>query len=341
MDFQENDNLSQSPEPIPEPVQNQSATKPRKKRTGWRIFWGIVLAMSVLANILLFVMLIAVVAVFATGRRGVFTEEVIKEGPRTAKITVINVEGIIDDKQARDVWSQLKSAKKDKWVKGLIIRVNSPGGLVSSSDQIYNELLKYRSETGNMRGIAASGGYYTSVGCDKIIAEPTVITGSVGVIMGYLVLQELLEEKLGIQPIIEKSGLKKDWPSSFQMPTEEQRQYLQDKLIKPAYERFVQVVADGRGELSLDEVKALADGSIYNTAEALEEKMIDGIGYIDDAIEMVLAMAEIEKAQVVEYRKPFSFSDFITSRGKNALGIDRDALYELSSPRLLYLWNGY
>ncbi len=346
MDFEENDNLSQSPEPIPDPAQNQPATKPRKKRTGWRIFWGIVLAMSVLANILLFVVLIGVVAVFATGQRGVFTEEVIKEGPRTAKIAVIDVEGIIDDKQARDVWSQLKSARKDKWVKGLIIRVNSPGGLVSSSDQIYNELLKYRSETGKpvvafMRGIAASGGYYTSVGCDKIIAEPTVITGSVGVIMGYLVLQELLEEKLGIQPIIEKSGLKKDWPSSFQMPTEEQRQYLQDKLIKPAYERFVQVVADGRGELSLDEVKALADGSIYSTAEALEEKMIDGIGYIDDAIEMVLAMAEIEKAQVVEYRKPFSFSDFITSRGKNALGIDREALYELASPRLLYLWNGY
>jgi len=133
MDFEENDNLSQSPEPIPDPAQNQPATKPRKKRTGWRIFWGIVLAMSVLANILLFVVLIGVVAVFATGQRGVFTEEVIKEGPRTAKITVINVEGIIDDKQARDVWSQLKSARKDKWVKGLIIRVNSPGGLVSSS----------------------------------------------------------------------------------------------------------------------------------------------------------------------------------------------------------------
>ncbi len=348
MDYEQNDNLSrgQSPEPIPEPAQNQQAAKPRKKRTGWRIFWGIVLVMSVLANILLFVMLIAVVAVFATGQRGIFTEEVIKEGPRTAKIAVINVEGVIDDKQARNVWSQLKSARKDKWVKGLIIRVNSPGGLVSSSDQIYNELLKYRSETEKpvvafMQGVAASGGYYTSVGCDKIIAEPTVITGSVGVIMGYLVLEELLKEKLGIQPIIEKSGLKKDWPSSFQMPTEEQRQYLQDKLIKPAYERFVQVVADGRRELSLDEVKALADGSIYSTAEAVEGKMIDGIGYIDDAIEEVLAMAEIEKAQVVEYRKQFSFSDFIISGSKSNLGIDRDTLYELSSPRLLYLWDGY
>ncbi len=346
MDFEENNNLSRSPEPVPGPAQNQPAAKPRKKRTGWRVFWGIVLAMSVLANILLFVMLITVVAVFATGRRGVFTEEVIKEGPRTNKIAVINVQGIIDDKQARDVFSQLKTARKDKWVKGLIIRVNSPGGLVSSSDQIYNELLRYRSETEKpvvafMQGIAASGGYYTSVGCDKIIAEPTVITGSVGVIMGYLVLQELLEEKLGIQPIIEKSGLKKDWPSSFQMPTEEQRQYLQDKLIRPAYERFVQVVADGRGELSLDEVKALADGSIYSTAEALEEKMIDGIGYIDDVIEEILAMAEIEKARVVEYCRPFSFSDFITSRRQNTLAIDRDVLYELGRPRLLYLWDRY
>ncbi len=114
----------------------------------------------------------------------------------------------------------------------MIIRVNSPGGTISGSDQIHNEIVKYRSETNQpvvafMQGVAASGGYYSSVACDKIIAEPTAITGSIGVIMGYLVLQQLLEEKLGIQPIVVKAGDKKDWP----------------KLVPDAYRRAVAVYA--------------------------------------------------------------------------------------------------
>lgn len=115
-----------------------------------------------------------------------------------------------------------------------------------------------------MQGIAASGGYYTSVACDKIIAEPTTITGSIGVISLYLVVQELLEHKLGILPVVIKAGAKKDWPSYFQAPSEEQLQYLQNKLVNPAYERFVQIVAEGRNAtLTESQVRQLADGSIF------------------------------------------------------------------------------
>jgi protease-4 len=190
-----------------------------------------------------------------------------------------------------------------------------------------------------MQGVAASGGYYVSVGCDQIVAEPTAITGSIGVIGGHFVLQQLLEEKLGIQPVIFKSSEKKDWPSPFQQVTEEQRRYIQDKLITPAYDRFVQVVDEGREELTLDDVKRLADGSIYGAKEALSEKLIDKIGYIDEAIEQVKLLAGIEKAQVVEYRKPFSFADFLSSRSGNILKINRSTLYELSTPQVLYLWS--
>ncbi|MFZ0033443.1 MAG: signal peptide peptidase SppA [Sedimentisphaerales bacterium] len=353
MDFEQNTNRGEPFQPQPsEPTSGwvqdtPSVIKAPKKHIGWRIFWGIITGLSVLANIALFLMLIGLFAVFATGQKGNFAEEVIQAGPRMTKIAVITVQGIIDSEQAQDVYTQIKSAQQDNRIKGLIIRVNSPGGTISGSDQICNEIRKYRKMEDKpvvafMQGVAASGGYYVSVACDKIIAEPTVITGSIGVIGGHFVLQGLLEEKLGIQPVIFKSGEKKDWPSPFQPVTEEQRQYIQDKLITPAYNRFVQVVAEGRGEvLTVDDVRRLADGSIYGAEEALSEKLIDKIGYIDEAIEQVKSLAGLEKARVVEYRRIFSLADYLSSRSGNILKINRNTLYELSTPQVLYLWSLY
>jgi len=349
MDFEQNNNLTegiepQPVEPVTEPARKGTGWPRPSERRGWRIFWGIILAMSVLANIVLFMMLIGMAVIFTAGRRDIFTEEVIREGPRTAKIAVISVQGIIDDEQAKDVQKQIKLARKDKTVKGLIVRVDSPGGTISGSDGIWNEIRKYREQEDRpvvafMQGIAASGGYYTSVACDKIVAEPTTITGSIGVIAGHFVVQELFEEKLGIKPAIIKSGEKKDWPSLFSPFTDEQQKYIEDKLITPSYERFVQIVAEGRGELSLADVKHLADGSIYGAQEALDEKLIDKIGYLDEAIEEVKSLAGIEKAQVLEYKKPFSFADFLSLRSENILKIDKKTLYELSTPQALYLWS--
>ncbi|MBN1391735.1 MAG: signal peptide peptidase SppA [Sedimentisphaerales bacterium] len=348
MDFEQNNNSTEplQPQPTRAAFGFGQGTQTPKKHSGWKIFWGIFLGLSVLANIALFLMMVGMVAVFAaTGQKSVFVEEVIQTGPRMTKIAVVNVQGIIDSEQAQDVYKQIKSARQDRRIKGLILRVNSPGGTISGSDQICNEIRKFRKEEDKpvvafMQGVAASGGYYVSVGCDKIVAEPTVITGSIGVIAGHFVLKGLLEEKLGIQPAIFKSGEKKDWPSSFQPVTEEQRKYIQDRLINPAYSRFVQVVAEGRAEaLTLDDVKRLADGSIYGAEEALNENLIDRIGYIDDAIEEVKSLAGIEKAQVIEYRKPFSLAYLLSSRSKNILRIDKSALYELSTLQILYLWS--
>jgi protease-4 len=202
----------------------------------------------VLANIVLFLLVVGAIGLLVVGQEGVLTEEVIRDGPHTRKIAVVGLEGVIDEEKADEVYRQLKRARKDKNVKGIILRVNSPGGTVSGSDQIYNEIKNKTDKpvVAFMEGIAASGGYYTSVACQKIVAEPTAITGSVGVIMGYLVLKDLLEGKLGIQPVIIKSGPRKDWPSSFRYPEAEEIEYLQEKLIGPAYERFVEIVAEGR-----------------------------------------------------------------------------------------------
>jgi len=351
MDFEQNNNLSEPAASEPsESISDLGQTRPKietaKRRIGWKIFWGIVLALSVMANITLLIMLIVLIVFFAAGRRDGLAEEVLRDGPWRSKIAVITVEGVIHDEQSDNVFRQLKYARGDRWVKGLIVRINSPGGTISDSDQIYNEIRKYRQEEGIpvvafMQGVAASGGYYVSVACEKIIAEPTTITGSIGVMFGHFVFQQLLEEKLGIQPVVITSGPKKDWPSSFQPITEEQRQYIQDKLIGPAYNRFMEVVADGRPGLSLDDVKLLSDGSIYAAQEARDIKLIDEIGYLDEAIEQVKSLAGLDKARVVEYCKPFSWAGFLSSRSRNILSIDRDKLYELSTPQVLYLWSAY
>jgi protease IV len=352
MDFEQNSNQSNplEPQPIP-PVynQNMSGATPvqRKRGAGWRIFWGIVLALSFMANVALFLILIGVIAVFATGQTSLLDEEVIREGPSRNKIAMVSVQGAIYDESAEDLYRQLKIVRKDKHVKGVIVRVNSPGGTISASDQIYMEICKFRKEENKpviafMQGVAASGGYYTSVACDKIIAEPTTITGSIGVISWYLVMQELLEDKLGITPVTVKSGPKKDWPSSFRKPEPEEIQYIQDKLITPALDRFVEVVAEGRKDsLTLEEVRRLADGGIFGAKEALDEKLIDQVGYLDEAIELVKSMAKINRAQVVQYRKPFSFKDVLGQSKTSLFKLNKATLYEFGTPQILYLWSAY
>jgi protease-4 len=323
MDFEQNNNQSTPIEPQ-RANSNFGPTTPRRKGAGWRIFWGIVLALSFMANVALFMMLIGVIAMFATGQRGVLDEEIIREGPARTKIAMISLQGVIYGESASDVYRQLKIVRKDKHVKAVIVRVNSPGGTISASDQIYMEINKFREEENIpviafMQGVAASGGYYASVACDEIIAEPTTITGSIGVISWYLVVQELLEDKLGILPVTIKSGQKKDWPSSFRKPEPEEIQYMRDKVITPALERFIEVIAK----------------------EAKEEKLIDQVGYLDDAIELAKSWANIDKAKVVQYRKPFSFSDFFSYRKPNLLNLNRATLYELGTPQILYLWSAY
>jgi len=351
MDFEYDNNPPQQPEDRPpEPRFDYGPGRPPRKRSGWRIFMGILMAISIIANIVLFLMLIGVVALFATGQRGILTEEVVREGPIGNKIAMISVEGIIHGQLADDVYAQLKAARSDERVKALIVRVNSPGGTISASDQIYKQITKFREEehvpvVAFMQGVAASGGYYASVACDKIIAEPTAITGSIGVISWWLVVQELLEDKLGVMPVTVKSGPKKDWPSSFREPTPEELQYMQDKLITPAYERFLEVVTEGRkASLSSDEVRRLADGGIFGAKEAKEEKLIDDIGYLDEAIAAAKSLAKIGGARVVQYRRPFSFSDFLGARKtnlSNMLKLDRTTLYDLGTPQVLYLWSAY
>ncbi len=349
MDYQDNNNVSGEAGDIgrgsvpPTQMPFQPLPPPKKKR-GWGIFWGILLGLSVFANIVFFLMIIGLMAILITGQADVMTEKVLIDGPRTQKIAIIRVHGMIDSDNAEDVLEQIKHARKDQHVKALILNVDSPGGTISGSDRIHNEIIKYRDEKSKpvvafMQSLAASGGYYVSVATDEIVAEPTTITGSIGVIMGYLVLQDLLEGKLGIEPVIIKSGQKKDWPSSFHKPSEEELKYFEEKVITPAFERFKEIVTDGRTGLSSEDVERLADGSIFSATEALSEKLIDEIGYLDDAVIKAKKLAGIEKAQVIEYKRPFAFATLFGSKAQGIFKLDKNAIYELSTPQVMYLWS--
>jgi protease-4 len=316
----------------------------RRKRRPWRIFLWIILALSIIANFFLFVMLIAVAAAFATGQRDFFAENVIRKGSPGNKIAVIRLEGIIAGRLSDQIRKQIRTAGRDDSVKALIMRTITPGGTVAASDQIHHEITNFRRQSHKpvvafMQTIGTSGGYYTSVACDKIVAEPTVITGSIGVISSYLVVKGLLEEKLGISRVVVKSGPRKDWPSIFEEATDEQKQYVMDKLVGPAFERFVGLVNDGRSMLDESQVRELADGSIYGAPEALDKQLIDKVGYIDEAIAVAESLAGIEDAHVFEYERPFSFTTLLTAQTKNVWEIDTNALREMTVPQLMYLWD--
>lgn len=349
MDFEETQNRETLYGPLtgndPAKAKGLAANqRPPKKRSGWKIFWRILFVLSILANVFLLLMVLAVSTLFMTGQRGLFIENVLREGSSLNKVAVIRLEGIIDGRVSEAIRKQLRTAQKDKSIKALIIRTITPGGGVAASDRIHHQILKFRKESGKpvvafMQTVAASGGYYTSVACDKIISEPTAITGSIGVMTNHFVLKQLLEEKLGIAPVVVKSGEKKDWPSIFTETTEEQKQYLRDKLIMPAYDRFVMLVTDGRKMLTEAQVRQLSDGSIYNAAEALEKQLIDQIGYFDEAIALAETLADIENAEVIEYAQPFSLSSILTSQSRSLWNIERNLLERLSIPQLFYLWD--
>jgi protease-4 len=198
---------------------------------------------------------------------------------------------------------RLDAAEDDPQVKAVVLRINSPGGAVTASDIMYNDVLRFRERTRKpvvacMMDVAASGGYYLAMSADRVYAHPTTVTGSIGVIMSLYNASGLFQ-MVGVKSNPIKSGPNKDIGNPARDMTDEERAILQG-MVTSFYDQFVQVVVRGRG-LPEERVRALADGRVYTGLDAQKLGLVDEVGYLEDAIACAKSMACLKDATVVAY----------------------------------------
>lgn len=221
------------------------------------------------------------------------------------KIGVVEIEGTISD--LKDVMADIVTFKEDNSISGVIVRINSPGGAVGPTQEVASELKKLRAKKKvyvSMSSVCASGGYYIAAVGEKLYANPSTITGSIGVIMQQTVVEELMK-KIGVQSNVIKAGTMKDVGSPFRKMTESEREYLQE-IIDSIHDQFINDVAKGR-KMPVETVRKLSDGRIYTGLQAKEAGLIDGIGTFYDVVEELQKALGIKgKPQLVYGKRPFS-----------------------------------
>jgi len=275
------------------------------------------------------------------------------------KIALIDVEGVLMNRTRSSLFGQgeqpvsfllerLRRAEKDPRVKAVVLRINSPGGSVTASDLMYSEIRAFKQRTSKpviavMMDVAASGAYYVACACDVIIAHPTTVTGSIGVVMQTVNLERTLK-MLGVETQAIKSGPKKDAGSPLRKMTDEERKIFQG-LIDEFFQRFLEVVKAGRPNLSQERLRELSDGRVYSAAQALEAGLIDRIGTLEEAIELAKQKAHAPRACVVLYKRPLAWKPTIYAQASgqeprtiNVIHVDLPSWLRQTGPQFLYLW---
>ncbi len=335
----------ESPHPYPpSPGQSpqQMAAPARRSRTGMVValvtLFGLLL-MGLLGSLLIFSLL---KMPGASNRDSRLTERKIS-GSGPARVARIDVNGIILQSDASPfsssvasaelVIEKLRAAAADQTVEAVLLRVDSPGGGVTASDRIHREVarLSEKKKVAVLMGdTAASGGYYLSVAADRIFAHPTTVTGSIGVIMTTLNVHEAAEQ-LGIHSVVVKSAERKDLLSPFKPLEEiEQDKLVYQKVVTYLYDRFTRLVSEGRG-LSLERVKQLADGSVYDAQTALDSKLIDAIGYEDEVLDWLKKQTKKKDVTLFEYVRPGGVFSRLFNESRLPVG-------QASAPEQLFPW---
>ena len=234
------------------------------------------------------------------------------------KVALVNVTGVIIDSSG--VVEELKKHAKDSSIKAIVIRVDSPGGAVAPSQEIYNEVLKVKEKKKvvvSMGSVAASGGYYIAAAADKIVANAGTLTGSIGVIMEIPNFQGLMK-KIGIEPQVIKSGKHKDIASVFKSLKPEEREILQS-VLDDVHDQFIRAVSDGRG-MDFEDARKISDGRIFTGRMAKEIGLVDEIGSLEDAIALAGQLAGIKgEPEVVRKEEKFSLIEMLRSQIPNRL----------------------
>jgi protease-4 len=282
--------------------------------------------------------------------------ETVVFGEAGPKILMLQIDGVLAD-DSESSWfgvhrespvarmrEELDRARRDTEIHALLLRIDTPGGTVTASDLLYQEILRFKRERGipvvaQLMGMATSGGYYIAMAADSLVAHPTTVTGSIGVLFSGLNLSGLMQ-KIGVADQTITSGAFKDAGTPLRPMRSEERAQIQS-VIDDMYQRFLSVVREGRPKLAPEEVARLADGRIYSAQQALANGLVDQLGGIEDAVEIVQSKAGMPAARVVTYHRPREFRKNLYTA---ALPSSPPTL-EWSPPRLvlpqpafLYIW---
>lgn len=285
------------------------------------------------------------------------------EGRGTDKILIVDISGIINDTEDENGFmglpsdinitarlrEELDTAYNDKHIKAVIVRINTPGGTVTASDIIYNELKNFKEVTdipvvAVMMDMATSGGYYVAAAAEKIYAHPTTVTGSIGVI-AFNINATGLMKKIGLTDETIKSGDAKDVGSPVRKQTKKDKEILQG-VIDSMFARFIGIVEESRkdalSEGALDEIK---DGRIFTADRAFEIGLVDKIGYLGDAITDLKTRLGLKEAKVVSYKRPGAYAPNIyasvsakSDNGLNIIGLNRSGMVAVPGVKFMYLW---
>jgi protease-4 len=275
------------------------------------------------------------------------------------KIAIIDIDGVLANSR-RGGWmrsgenpvslfiEKLDKAAADKSVKAVVLRLNSPGGTVAASDIMYHRLMEFRRETGKpviacVLGLGCSGAYYIACGCDGIVAQPSSVVGNIGTIFQTFSVAGTME-KIGVKAVTIKSGELKDMASPLHDLSDEERKVLEG-IIEHHSEQFFEVVRNGRNTIDQQKMAELSDGRVFTAQQAMQQGLIDKVGYLDDGIVWAKEMAGVKKTQVVIYHRP---SNYIPNAyGLASANVDGIApLVNLELPdwldaggaQFLYLW---
>jgi len=304
------------------PSRQPERHEPRRRRR-WPFVVGGLVALGLVG--LAIVAIVLILSASSPTAPVVYDEEYVS-GDGSYKIAVVPVEGEIssaDDTLGgtqptttpEGLADALRQAGEDTSVAAVVLEVNSPGGGVTASDEMHQSILDFKKNTGkpvvvSMGDTAASGGYYISTAADKIVANETTLTGSLGVIFSLTNFSELAD-KYGVEQEVIKSGKFKDMGSSFRDLTPEEREIFQ-AIVDESYDEFVEVIVKGRG-LPEERVREIADGRVYSGEQAKELGLVDSFGGLDEAAKVSENLADVDSATVVRYVQPESFTDALLS----------------------------
>lgn len=283
--------------------------------------------------------------------------ETVLEGEGQAKLLLLEIDGVIAESAepprfgfgeresvVARVHAQLERARRDEDVRAVVLRIASPGGTATASEIVYREIRRFKEErsvpvVAQLMGVATSGAYYAAMGADTVLAHPTTVTGSIGVIFSGVNVSGLLE-KLGVEDQTFTAGERKDTGSPLRKMRPEEREQIQS-ILDDLHERFRAVVAEGRPQLRPERIAELADGRVYSAEQALGNGLVDGLADLPGAIGEARRRAGLAEARVVSFHRERDWRENLYTRPPAAEAplLELGTLFgRLRSPSFLYLW---